>query len=319
MIIFLHGADTHRSRRKLDEITANFREREDKAGFNTAVFEGAKSDIGDIQQALFVPAFLGNKRMVVIVGLLAMKRDSQKPFEELIGKLPASPTAVFYETAEAKVLEKSPLFPLLSESKFHWEFGAMNVSQMTGWILAEAQEKKADIEPAAADALAEAVNGDSGRAGNELAKLIAYAGGKRKIKEEDVAALVTGNTQEDMFGFLDAVANKMPEKAAAMLERQIDAGIEPMQMLAMLARTVRLLIQARDMLDRGLPQNEAVKELGIHPFAARKTLAQARNFSMDVLKSLHASLLESDRKVKTGQAPSPRLVLDLLVARTVRA
>lgn len=314
MVIFLYGTDAYRSRKKLDEIVANFREREDRAGFNTAVFEAAKADIGDIQQALFSPAFLGNKRLVVIGGLLATKRDEQKPFIDLISKLPASTTAVFYETGDAKSLAKSPLLPILTEGKFKWEFCPLNGGQMAGWIIAEAQEKGVSIEPAAVDALAEAVNSDSAKAANELAKLIAYVGDKKMIAAEDVAELVTGETQEDMFGFLDAVANKQPKQAAVMLERQIDAGVEPMQMLAMLARTVRILIQAKDMLERGLPQNEAVKELGIHPFAARKALTQARNFSMETLKSLHNSLLDADRRVKTGQTPTPRLVLDLVVA-----
>ncbi len=317
MIIFLYGADGYRSRRKLNEIVANFREREDKAGFNTAVFEAAKADIGDIQQGLFSPAFLGNKRLVIINGLLSLKPDAQKPFEDLIKQLPVSTTAVFYETSDAKALEKSPLFPLLATGKFHWEFNPMNHGQMAGWIMAEAGERGVLIEPAAVEALAEAVGSDSARASNEVAKLAAFAGARKNIRAQDVADLVTGETQEDMFGFLDAVANKQAKNAAAMLERQIDAGIEPMQMLAMLARTVRILIQAKDLLDRGLPQNEAIKELGIHPFAGRKALSQARNFPMETLLAFHASLLDADRRVKTGQTPTPRLVLDLLVAKMV--
>lgn len=317
MIIFLYGTDTLRSRRKLDEIVANFRSREDKSGLNTAIFEAAKSDIGDIQQALFAPAFLGNKRLVVMNGLLAMKRDDQKPFVDLIGKLPDSTTAVFYETGDAKSLEKSPLLPLLTAGKFHWEFSPMNAGQMADWISAEAGKSGVSFAPQALAALVEAVAGDSARAASETAKLIAYVGTKKKIELVDVAELTVGETREDMFGFLDAVANKHSKNAAAMLERQIAAGIEPMQMLSMLSRTSRLLLSARDLIDRGIPQNEAVKELAIHPFAARKALAQANGFEMGFLRSLHAALLEADRNVKTGRVPSPRLALDLIVARIV--
>jgi DNA polymerase-3 subunit delta len=317
MIIFLYGTDTYRSRRKLNEILLNFRTREDKSGMNTTTLEASKVDIGEIQQALFAPAFLGNKRLVVINGLLALKRDEQKPFVDLIGKLPDSTTAVFYEDGEAKSLEKSPLLPLLTTGKFHWEFAPMSAGTMANWINTEAIAMGVSFAPQALAALAEAVGGDSARAANETAKLAAYVGEKKMIEVADVAALVVGETHEDMFGFLDAIAGKQTQRAATMLEKQIEAGIEPMQMLAMLARTVRLLLAARDLLDRGIPQNEAVRELGVHPFAARKSLDQARNFEMNFLRGLHTALLEADRKVKTGQTPTPRLVLDLFVAKAV--
>jgi len=317
MIIFLYGTDTYRSRRKLNEIVANFRGREDKSGMNTTTLEASKVDIGEIQQALFSPAFLGNKRLVVINGLLALKRDEQKPFVDLIGKLPDSTTAVFYEAGDAKSLEKSPLLPLLTAGKFHWEFSSMNMGAMAAWISAEATKFGVSLTPEALSTIADAIGDDSARAANEIAKLAAFVGDKKLIEAKDVVELVVGETHEDMFGFLDAVALKQTKRAAAMLEKQINAGIEPMQMLAMLARTVRLLIQARDLLDRGVPQNEAVRELGVHPFAARKSLDQARNFNMSFLAGLHTALLEADRKVKTGLTPTPRLVLDLFVAKAV--
>lgn len=317
MIIFLYGTDTYRSRRKLGEIVANFREREDKANMNTAVMDAAKTDIGEIQQALFAPAFLGNKRLVVVNGLLALKREEQKPFVDLIGRLPESTTAVFYETGDAKVLGKSPLLPLLTAGKFHWEFATMHAGAMADWIGAEAIRRGVSFAPAALTALVEAVGGDSARAANEVDKLTAYVGDKKHIDVPDVDLLTTGEAQEDMFGFLDAVAGKQSQRAVVMLEQQISAGTEPMQLLAMLSRTVRLLIQSKDLLERGVPQNEAIKELGVHPFAGRKALTQAHGFTMETLRGLHSALLDADRKVKTGLSPSPRVVLDLLVARMV--
>jgi hypothetical protein len=38
---------------------------------------------------------------------------------------------------------------------------------------------------------------------------------------------------------------------------------------------------------------------------------------MNFLRGLHTALLEADRKVKTGLTPTPRLVLDLFVAKAV--
>jgi DNA polymerase-3 subunit delta len=319
MIIFLYGTDTFRSKRKLDEIASSFREREDASGLNTVTLDAAKAEPAEIHQALFAPAFLGNKRLAVIKGMLALKREEQKPFLELVAKLPASTTAVFYEAADAKACDKSPLYPLLVEGKYHWEFAPLSGRELESWLAAEANAHAVTFEPHALSAFIEAVRSDSARAANEIAKLAAYVGGRQIIEVQDVALMVTGEVQEDMFGFLDAVANRDSKRAAVMLEQQIMAGTEPMQLLAMLARTVRILIQARDLLDRRYPQPEAIRELGIHPFAARKALAQAQSFETQTLRQLHAALLDTDRRIKTGSASSPRVVLDLMVAKAVLA
>jgi DNA polymerase-3 subunit delta len=318
MVIFLYGIDNFRSRRKLNELVANFREREDKSGMNTAFFE-ASAALGDVQQALFSPAFLGNKRLVVLSGFLGLKREEQLPYLALLEKIPESTTAVFYEILPEEKLEKSPLFSLLTSGKFHWEFAPLTAVEMSNWLTAEAKACGASFELPALSLLAEAVGGDTAKAAAETAKLSAYAGSDKIIKAADVALMVTAGTEDDMFGFLDAVASGQSKKAVTILEKQIDFGSEPMQILSMLARTVRLLIQARDLMDNNVPQNIAVKELGVHPFAARKTLTQAAGLKMVFLRGLHQALVETDKKIKSGFAGSARVALDLFVAKALGA
>jgi len=344
MILFLYGTDSVRSKRKLDEIVAKFKLDHDPGGMNLATVDASKAELGDVQQALFASPFLSTRRMVIVSNLLTLKKDEQQPVVELVEKLPASTVAVFYERAEEAACKKSPLWKKLTEGKYHWEFAPLSGAQLSAWYQKEAQSRGVSLAPMAVSALMAAVGPDLARAENEIAKLAAYVGarpslspsptgreiipplpsgervggeGLQLITPEIVSLLVTGEVQENMFGFLDAVAAKQPAQAAKLLEEQIAAGTESMQLLAMIARTVRLLIQSKDLLDRHVPEADAVRELGVHPFAARKSLQQARRFDMPTLLSLHARLLDADRKIKTGLSPSPRVMLDLLVAKTV--
>jgi DNA polymerase-3 subunit delta len=356
MILFLYGTDSVRSKRKLDEIVAKFKLDHDPGGMNLATVDASKAELGDVQQALFASPFLSTRRMVIVSNLLTLKKDEQQSIAELVEKLPVSTVAVFYERAEEAACKKSPLWKILTAGKYHWEFAPLAGAQLSAWYQKEAQSRGVSLAPMAVTALMAAVGPDLARAENEIAKLAAYVGakpslspsptgreispplpsgegqplnpplpsgervggeGRKLITPEDIALLVSGEVQENMFGFLDAVAAKSPAHAARLLEEQIAAGTESMQLLAMIARTVRLLIQSKDLLDRHVPEPDAVRELGVHPFAARKSLQQARRFDMPTLLSLHARLLDADRKIKTGLSPSPRVMLDLLVAKTV--
>ena len=318
MSIFLYGKDAFRSRRKLNEIVENFRNREDKTGFNISFFEAGKASPEELNRALLSPAFLGDKRLVVISGMLALKKDEQAPAAYLLGKLPASTTAVFYETLDEAACKKSPLYPLLIADKFHWEFPPLNEAETAAFVSAEAKRLNADLPAPVVSALARLVKNDSARAANETAKLAAYTAGRR-AEVNDVYEMVLGEPEENMFGFLDAVAARQSGAAERLLEEQVNAGVEPMQILAMLARSVRLLLQAKDCLERGVPQSAAIAEIGGHPFAAKKALSQAAAFPMKTLKNFHAALFDADRKIKTGLAPSPRVALDMIVARMLLA
>jgi len=318
MVIFIYGTDTYRSRRKLDEIVAGFREREDKSGMNVNFLEAAESSPEEIGRALLSPAFLGNKRLAVVSGIMELKKEAQEPIAYILSRLPDTTTAVFYEKLDNRTAKMSPLYPLLHGDKYHWEFKLLDEAETAEFVSAEAKLLGANFSKTALGALASAVKGDSARAANETAKLAAFAAG-RTIEERDVTEMVLNEPEEDMFAFLDAVAAKNKSRATALLETQIDAGIEPMQILAMLARSVRLLIQAKDCSERGLTADAATGEMGAHPFAVKKALAQARGFEMSSLKNLHAALLDADRKIKTGLVPSPRAALDLVVARALLA
>jgi DNA polymerase III delta subunit len=53
--------------------------------------------------------------------------------------------------------------------------------------------------------------------------------------------------------------------------------------------------------------------LGIHPYVFGKTVAQARCFGLDELKSIYRKICQADFDIKTGRI-SPEAGLDLLIA-----
>jgi DNA polymerase-3 subunit delta len=91
----------------------------------------------------------------------------------------------------------------------------------------------------------------------------------------------------------------------------------PLYILAMLARQIRILIQAKELGAQGLTRQEMARRLKLHPFVVEKGEAQARNFTMAQLEAAHQRLLQTDWAIKTGEVED-LVALDMLVVALTR-
>ena len=81
----------------------------------------------------------------------------------------------------------------------------------------------------------------------------------------------------------------------------------------MIVRQFRLMIQVKELSERGLSSAAIAERLSLHPFVAEKTGKQAQVFKMEQLELVYHRLLEMDVQIKTGQVEDVT-ALDLLVA-----
>ena len=72
-----------------------------------------------------------------------------------------------------------------------------------------------------------------------------------------------------------------------MLQR-LQEDLPAQYIYTMLARQVRLLIMAREVLEAGGGQNEMASQAGLNPFVAKKALAQCRHFFYGFLQVVFA-------------------------------
>jgi DNA polymerase-3 subunit delta len=97
-----------------------------------------------------------------------------------------------------------------------------------------------------------------------------------------------------------------------LLQRLLEQD-DPASIFAMVVRQFRLVLQARDLLDRRGPTANFAQELRLHPFVADKAAAQARKFTLPALEAIYRKLLAIDLAIKTGEIPAD-LAIDTFVA-----
>lgn len=171
----------------------------------------------------------------------------------------------------------------------------------------EARRRGLKLDPGAALALAELVGGSAGdddierryqtrRASMELDKLALYRPGT-PITADDVRALVAAEAPASIFALTEAIAVRRTDQALAALDLVLETTPEPV-ILVLLHRRVRDLLEMKDRLDRGEQRAAIVAATGLHPFAAERLEAQARNWSTDELAAALHGLVDLDAMVK---------------------
>lgn len=323
MIIFIYGEDSYSASERLKSMRDRFCEKFDASGMNVVEFGKSKLEIGEVAQAVQSPGFLSPKRMVIVRNLLSQitKKPDAGPWVEQLKKTPEDTIVILFDETSEKKIEKNEIFKQLTKTSgaLSYSHPLLSGSALSSWAVNFAKKLNLSITRNQIERIVALVGGDLWQLSSEFEKLAAYASGS-PVNDEAIDLLVKANFEDAMFDFVDAVALKQSKLALDLLESQRAAGSTDFHLFAMLARQIRLLIGARDVLDRNprATKQDVADALGVHPFVAQKTLGQARQFTGERLTWLHGRLYEFDRAAKTGGGDMATFV-DLLVAGMIEA
>jgi DNA polymerase III subunit delta len=169
-----------------------------------------------------------------------------------------------------------------------------------------------EFEKGAAEDLAEAVAADLQRLKTEIVKLATYAGARKVIRRQDVAAMVISEKTATVWELADMLATRQSKRALDFLDRILREGEEPLQILGALTWMYRKIIEASEV--RGATNGwQAARALSMRPEQAEVALQSARKISKPRLLSGLKALQKADDRLK-GSAESGRTILEFLLA-----
>ncbi|MBM3130116.1 MAG: DNA polymerase III subunit delta [Chloroflexi bacterium] len=335
MYYIFHGEDEFSRAEQVQKFRAQMGDPQ-FAELNTAHFDGRKLALGELMHACDAVAFLSDKRLVIVEGMLARFDPRRKKGEDASGEsieeeanpdlakglaayLPRLPETTRLVFVEAKTLAKNnPIIKhAATDTRAHVkEFSAPDLRSLPKWIAEHVKQKGGAIEPDAVNELVAHIGNDLRLLDNEIEKLLTYRA-NQPIRGQDVRAVVASVTESSVFDLVDAIGRRETDKAMRLLHDQLSHNAAPIYLLAMITRQFRMLIQLRDLAERGKPLDQAAAQLKMHPFVAKKTAEQSRNFSLPQLEAIYQKLLDADIAIKTGRS-EPMLALDLLVVELTR-
>lgn len=147
------------------------------------------------------------------------------------------------------------------------------------------------------------VGSDTWRAAHEIKKISAAKKGSGSIVVtiDDVRQFLAPPVELNAFALTDAFAERQRTRALEYWNTLRGQGEEPHQLLAALLWQARNLVAVRSMLDERQSLGDIIKKTKLHPFAARKSYSQAKNYSLEELKGLYEKLFWLEVNTKLGK------------------
>ncbi|MEK7354545.1 MAG: DNA polymerase III subunit delta [Chloroflexota bacterium] len=336
MLYILTGEDDFSLTRALDEIK---NETGDPAALamGTTMLDGKEVTPEHLRTICETVPFMSGKRLVIVEGLLARFNPQNRPRRQtrtkqandqadkdrllrqaedrkkLVACFEKLPDSTIVALIESKIAGANPLFKELTGKATIKTFPPLKEAALNKWAQSRVTAEGGSIAPKALTLLTRLVGSDLWAMTSEIDKLIIFAKGHR-IEEEDVKTLVGYAEETTVFVMIDAILNFKAELAEQSLQKLLQSGSAPAQLLTMLARQVQLMVRAKDLKSKRTPNTEIQSKLGIpNEFIFRKTVEQASRFSLPRLREVYHHILETDLSIKTGRYDA-ELALTILVA-----
>lgn len=306
--------------------------------FNLVRLDGMRLTPDELTRAVQAMGFFSEQRVVVVEGLLSRfgssksadagegdvgEKAADKPrgrgkadpsltegFAQTFAQVPDETILILVD--RGSVAKNSALLKAAMRYGKVEEFTPPRGAALERWISERGKSVDVRVTPGAASMLGTALP-DLEALANELDKLALYVGQGGIIDEQTLRKMSWVSKQDDVFEMTSAAARRDTKAALQQLQRLQNSGTAAEAILPVMAWQIRTLIQVRDMIDRKVPEHQMADRSGLSDFTVRKSIGQARQFTMKKLLNVHTRLLELDHAVKTGRAEADMSLGTLVV------
>ena len=152
----------------------------------------------------------------------------------------------------------------------------------------------------------------------ELEKLFCYTFGRDAVTKEDVDAVCVTQITNHIFEMVDAVAQKKQKTALDLYYDLLTLKEPPMRILFLITRQFNLLLQVKELKNKGYDANAIGGKVGLAGFIARKYVTQAARFREEDLRRALTDCVETEEAVKTGRM-NDVMSVELLIVKYIAA
>ena len=295
---------------------------------NKTVLEGAAA--ADIYDAAVVAPFMCEKRIVIAKDPLFIKasqndedetddapagnKKADKPQDDTVTKLLTTDfsTSIIIIYVRGTVDKRKKVFKQFDAVSRTVEFPLLYPDELIRWITNKVQKEGGKITYPASKMLAESVGGSITAVLPELQKLMAYKKSEL-IDVPDVESFVSSNVEASVFSMIDSLFSDDKRKAYELLQDMLLSNEQPIMILNLISRQLRLLTYVKSLLNQGVSRAEIQRQLELKSFAANKLFDICSGLQQQWLSRAYAKSIETDYLIKSGKI-AERQGLDEMIA-----
>lgn len=234
--------------------------------------------------------------------------------EELAAYLSAPAQTAYFVFVEPSVDKRSKLYKAATAKGRAIEFKTQDESVLKRWILGFLKKEDKKITERDLNFFLDKTGSDMENIRGELEKLLCYCMERDVITAQDVEAICTRQVSSQIFDMINAVAERRQKTALDLYYDLLTLKEPPMRILFLITRQFNLLLQVKELKNKGYDSNTIGGKVGLAGFIARKYVAQSSKFREEDLRRALTDCVETEERVKTGRM-NDVMAVELLIVK----
>ena len=307
-IYLLYGEEAYLIRQYRDKLKRALLG--DGSDMNVNRFEGKGVPVPQIIDMAETLPFFADRRVIILEYTELFKSGGEKLSEYL--KKPAESSS--FILVEREVDKRSGLYKTVKKLGYAAEFGRQDAKTLQKWVCGILKKEKKQISQETLQLFLEGTGDDMENIRKELEKLLCYTLDSEVITSKDVEEICVPQIQNHIFDMITAIANGSGEQALKLYYDLLSLREPPMRILALISRQFNLLLQVKELAQKGYPQAMIGEKVGLHGFIAGKYMKQASGFKVPFLKQALEDCAQTEYAFKSGKL-GERMSVELLTVK----
>ena len=307
-IYLLYGEEAYLIRQYRDKLKRALLG--DGSDMNVNRFEGKGVPVPQIIDMAETLPFFADRRVIILEYTELFKSGGEKLSEYL--KKPAESSS--FILVEREVDKRSGLYKTVKKRGYAAEFGRQDAKTLQKWVCGILKKEKKQISQETLQLFLEGTGDDMENIRKELEKLLCYTLDSEVITSKDVEEICVPQIQNHIFDMITAIANGSGEQALKLYYDLLSLREPPMRILALISRQFNLLLQVKELAQKGYPQAMIGEKVGLHGFIAGKYMKQASGFKVPFLKQALEDCAQTEYAFKSGKL-GERMSVELLIVK----
>lgn len=302
----------------LDNFRKKFKEElipEEIRDFNLSYLDDDDSDFIKklLSKSKTLPTFAEKRFVIVNCNNYFTKKSSED--EKIISLFNNFPeTTVLILLIDGKIDRRIKLNKTTAKAGEVIELNPPKYKNLDKWIEDRFNEYQKKIDRKGINLLEKMFDNNLQLLENEIEKIVTCYIEKDHINLADVKEVISRDKmmkENIIFSLTDALSNRDRAVTINILNDMVRNGESPLMILSMISRQLRLLIQVKELKEKGYRHKKIASILKEHPYPVKKCYRQSDNFSSKELELFLERFLEANLDIITGKYKDKKTALEM--------
>ncbi len=313
-VYLIYGEDNYLIDNFIEKFTDNFSDKED---LDLIYLDDSEDDfLEKLNRSITTVSLLANKKIVISncqEYFRSAKNDDSK-IREIYKKL--NDEVILLIAVKGKISKKLAVVKDLKKIGEVVHFQPPKYKQLDKWIKDKFKKQGKIVDKKIVKLLEHLFNNQLQRLDSEIEKICVYNIDKKKLSYNDVKDIISRDrmlADNVIFSFIDALCMRKKKKALVLLKEMLANGESALRILGNIRWQIQLLIQVKELKEKGNNVKKIAKILKQHPYPVGKAYKKCANFKDEELEIIMERLLQTNVDIVYGNYSSPELSMEMMI------